>query len=130
MTFGSGEYGSLEATVAAIILNTEARSATLDDDGNNGRSREPLLKNIHLLRSMELSTSDGSPREIDMIYLMERGLGQEAFRASSVFGFYSPDYAPVGPVLNKGLVGPETQLYDAPKLMSQVNGMFSLPFFG
>ena len=32
--------------------------------------------------------------------------------------------------MNKGLVAPETQLYDAPKLISQVNGLFGMPTFG
>ena len=80
VTFGSGGHGDLEATVAAIMLDQEARSSTLDDDGNHGRSREALLKNIHLMRSMELSTASGAPREIDSVYLMDRGLGEEAFR--------------------------------------------------
>lgn len=128
--FGSGGYGDLEAAVAAIMLDSEARSTTLDDDANHGRAREPLLKILNMYRSMELSTSSGANREIDMVYLMERGIGQEAFRAPSVFSFFLPEYQPVGPVLNKGLVAPETQLFDAPKLLGFINGLFSLPLFG
>lgn len=75
--FGSSKYGDLDATVAAVMLDREARSATLDDDANHGRPREPLLKVMHMYRSMNLSTDSGADREIDMIYLIERGLGQE-----------------------------------------------------
>ena len=76
VNFGSGGYGDLEATVAVIMLDSEARAATLDDDANHGRSQEPLLKIMHLLRSMQLSTATGFNREIDMVNLLERGLGR------------------------------------------------------
>lgn len=49
-TFGSGKHGDLGATIAAIMLDSEARSSTLDDDGNHGRAREPLLKIMHMVR--------------------------------------------------------------------------------
>ena len=42
--FGSGKYGDLGATAAAIVLDREARSATLDVDPAAGKLREPLLK--------------------------------------------------------------------------------------
>jgi len=130
IAFGSGKYGDLEAMVAAIILDREARSTTLDDDANHGRTREPLLKIMHMFRSMELSTSSGAKREVSMMYLLDRGLGQEAFKAPSVFSFFLNEYQPIGPVLNKGLYAPETQLFDTPKLLAFVNGLFSLPDFG
>lgn len=82
-SFGSGVYGSLEATIAAIMLDREARASTLDDDANHGRAREPALKFMHIMRSMELSTSSGASREIDMIWLTERGIGQEVYKAPS-----------------------------------------------
>lgn len=37
----SGEYGDLGATVAAILLDREARSTILDSDHTFGRLREP-----------------------------------------------------------------------------------------
>ena len=40
----SGKYGDLGATVAAILLEPEARSVMLDYDPTFGRLREPLLK--------------------------------------------------------------------------------------
>eukprot|EP00804_Cyclotella_cryptica_P011127 CCRYP_019061-RA/>CCRYP_019061-RA protein AED:0.09 eAED:0.09 QI:216/1/1/1/0.83/0.69/13/1964/1704 len=112
-SFGSGRYGDMEALVAAIMLDREARSVTLDDDPNHGRAREPLLKILHMFRSMNLSTKSGVIREIDMIYLTDRGLGQESFYAPSVFSFFLSEYQPVGPVMEKGLVAPETQLFDS-----------------
>ena len=40
----SGQYGDMAATVAAILLEPEARSVMLDYDPTFGRLREPLLK--------------------------------------------------------------------------------------
>jgi cullin-associated NEDD8-dissociated protein 1 len=120
----------MEALIAAIMLDREARSTTLDDDSNHGRAREPLLEILHMSRAMKLSTESGVAREIDMIYMKNRGLGQESFNAPSVFSFFLNEYQPVGPVLGRGLVAPETQLFDAPKLISYVNGLFSLTQFG
>eukprot|EP00957_Ditylum_brightwellii_P028973 2188601-Ditylum_brightwellii.AAC.1 len=57
-TFGTGTYGDLEATVASVFLDDEARSTTLDADVTHGRAREPLLKLIHFFRAMELDTED------------------------------------------------------------------------
>jgi cullin-associated NEDD8-dissociated protein 1 len=42
--FGSGKYGDLAATIAAVLLDREARSVELDLDAANGQLREPLLK--------------------------------------------------------------------------------------
>ena len=40
----SGQYGDLAATVAAILMDEEARSELLDLDPYHGRLQEPLLK--------------------------------------------------------------------------------------
>ena len=42
----SGKYGDMAATIAAILLEPEARSVMLDYDPTFGRLREPLLKVI------------------------------------------------------------------------------------
>jgi cullin-associated NEDD8-dissociated protein 1 len=47
-----------------------------------------------------------------------------------VFSFFVSEYQPVGPVLTKGLRAPETQLFDAPKLIKYVNSLFSLTQYG
>lgn len=65
--FGSGQYGDLEAAVAAVLLDQEARSITLELDSTSGKAREPLLKLIAIFRAMKLDTSDGRAREIDMM---------------------------------------------------------------
>ena len=43
----SGKHGDLGAMIAAILLDREARSVTLDADPSHGVLREPLLKLHH-----------------------------------------------------------------------------------
>ena len=54
----TGRYGDLGATIAAVFLDREARSLTLDSDPHHGVLREPLLKLHHLLRAMEFVPKD------------------------------------------------------------------------
>lgn len=51
--FGDGSYGNLEAAIAAIVLDKEATDHTLKHDPSHGSLREPILKFMSLLRSME-----------------------------------------------------------------------------
>jgi uncharacterized protein (DUF1800 family) len=53
VTFGNGEYGDLAATIACILLDREARSVVLDADPIHGSTKEPLMKVIGLMRSIE-----------------------------------------------------------------------------
>ena len=55
--FGNGTRGDMAATVAAILLDREAKSTVLDVDPGHGSLREPLLKIMHVLRAMELEMS-------------------------------------------------------------------------
>jgi cullin-associated NEDD8-dissociated protein 1 len=51
--FGSGEFGDLSATVAAILLDRESRHEVLESDYSFGSLREPLIRVISLLRGLE-----------------------------------------------------------------------------
>ena len=67
-TFGSGEYGSLEAMGASIFLDMEATDGAISSDPSYGSIREPILKVTNLMRSMEYQTSipttlDGAPMQ-------------------------------------------------------------------
>lgn len=50
--FGDGRYGSLAAVAAAIALDAESLSSVLDEDPVHGQIREPLLKVIGVMRSL------------------------------------------------------------------------------
>jgi cullin-associated NEDD8-dissociated protein 1 len=121
-SFGTGRYGDLAATVAAMLLDREARSTTLDADPGHGKLREPLVKVIHLMRAMEYTSAKG--REV-IFSSMDDRLGMAPFLAPSVFNFYQPDYQPAG-FSEIGLVAPEAQLSTAPLQIGYLNGMSSL----
>lgn len=125
--FGTGQYGDLEATTAAIYLDREARSSTLDLDATSGKVREPLLKVMHFLRAMELGSNE--ERELNLANL-DYKMGQQPHKAQSVFSFFSPSFQPVGPVRDNGLVSPESQLLDSPNRIGFINGVASLPTYG
>lgn len=52
-TFGDGRYGSLAAVSAAIALDPESLLPVIDEDPIQGNIREPLLKVISIMRSMD-----------------------------------------------------------------------------
>ena len=119
----SGEYGDLGAAIAAIFLDREARDLTLDLDPAAGKVREPLLKLLHAFRSLEFVPSRGM--EIEMPHL-DTKIGQQAYRAPSVFNFYLPDYSPAGAVAKAGLYAPEAEILTTPFLIGYMNGMAAL----
>ena len=126
-SFGTGQYSDLSAVAAAIFLDPDARSTTINTDSTFGRAREPLLKVMHLLRSLELGSDE--ERQLNLPQLREK-IGQEAHYAPSVFSFFLPDFSPVGPVLDMGLASPESQLLDPPQIINFINGATSLPKYG
>lgn len=126
-TFGTGEYGDLAATVAAILLDREARFATLDADTTHGGNREPLLGLIHFLRAMEYKSRDGREIELDALH---NSIGMAVFYSPTVFNFYLPEYQPAGVISDAGLFAPEAQLLTGPNLIGYINGLHSLINYG
>lgn len=119
----SGKYGDLGALFAAILLDREARSASLEADPTHGGLREPVLKLLHVLRAMEYRAFTRG--ELDL-YDVDGRIGQYVFESPSVFNFYLPEFAPAGAITNAGLVAPESQIYTTPNLISFLNGMSAL----
>ena len=123
----SGRYGCMAATVAAILLDREARTSLLDYDQGHGQLREPILKVLHMMRSMEYSPKRGMEVQL---HDMPRKIGQMVFEAPSVFSFFKPEFAPSGRIEDAGLVSPEAQLATAPLTIGYLNGIASLINFG
>eukprot|EP00756_Hemistasia_phaeocysticola_P029704 Hpha_TRINITY_DN16247_c0_g1::TRINITY_DN16247_c0_g1_i1::g.15423::m.15423 len=120
---GSGRYGCLKATVAAVLLDREARSSTLEADPSYGGVQEPFIKLLRVLRSLDYQSVMG--QELTMLDLISK-IGQDVFRAPSVFGFYLPDFQPHGVVADAGLVSPESELLIAPRIFGFLNGLSEL----
>lgn len=127
-TYGDRRYGSMEATIAAIVMHDEARNALLDSDPTAGSLREPLLKLIAFMRSMEFNTNSINP-EIRLKNLDQK-IGQEVYAIPNVFSYFLPEFAAAGHIDDASITSPEAQVMNGPKLTSFVNGLFSLVDLG
>ena len=124
--FGSGKYGDMAATFAAIYLDRAARNVLLDADIANGALREPIVKVLALMRSMEFKSLKPMTK---MINLQSR-IGQMAHEFKSVFSFFLPEFQPNGRIGNAALVSPEATVVDLPKLIGLINGLNSFVKYG
>lgn len=77
ITFGSGKYGCMAASIAAILLDREATSHVLDADPAAGMLKEPLVKVIGLMRSLDYKNA-GYARTLDGLWQVgiEEKIGQ------------------------------------------------------
>lgn len=100
---GTGEYGDLAATIAAVLLDPEARSINLDADPFKGGLKEPLIRVMALLRGIEVELAEG----VDVLKMhdLDDKIGQMAHTFPSVFSFFLPEYKPSGRAGEAGLVG-------------------------
>ena len=108
--FGGGSRGDLAATVAAVLLDAEARSDT--SAASFGKLREPALMFTAVLRALDGHT-DGE----QFSWWWGDSLREHVFRAPSVFGFYAPDF----PVAGTTLVGPSFGLHGADAALARLN---------
>lgn len=108
--FGTGAKGDLRATVAAILLDAEARAE--NPSSQFGRLREPAQVFTGTLRALN-GISDGDA----FTYWWGENLRQHLFRSPSVFNFYPPDY----PVAGTPLQGPQFGILNANTGLARVN---------
>ncbi len=87
VSFGNGEYGNLEAMVAAILLYREASSSPFFEDPTAGSFREPILKLIAFYRAMELENTEGT-NDLRLHGLNE--IGEDPYWFPNVFSFFKP----------------------------------------
>lgn len=104
---GTGRRGQLGAVVRAILLDDEARRDPGAEEAE-GFLREPFLRWVSLLRTFDATSPSGE-------YLIQGAvlgflLGQHPMSSPSVFNFFQPDFAPNGPIRDRGLVAPEFQI--------------------
>ena len=106
---GSGVRGDMRAVLRAVLLDPEARDASVANQATWGKLREPMVRFGNWMRAFNASSQLGSYR----IWNLENNvssLGQNPLRAPSVFNWFRPDYAPPGEVMSRNLVAPEFQI--------------------
>ncbi len=104
---GGGTRGDLRATVAAVLLDPEARDAANLASNDWGKLREPVLRLATAMRSFEAGSQSGNFR----IGNIDNSLFQTPMRAPSVFNYFRPGYVPPNTTAaTKNLVAPEFQI--------------------
>jgi uncharacterized protein (DUF1800 family) len=103
---GTGQRGDLRATIAAILLDPEARTFPVAD---SGKTREPILRLAHWMRAFNARSASGY-FQLGTTDDPSNSLGQSPMRSPTVFNFYRPGYVPPNtPIATAGLVAPELQ---------------------
>jgi uncharacterized protein (DUF1800 family) len=122
-TVGSGQRGDLKATVAAILLDTEARTVPTS---NPGKTREPVLTLAQWMRAFNARSASGNFL-IGTTDNPATSLGQSPMRSPTVFNFYRPGYVPPNtPIAAAGLVAPELQIVNEVSVVGYSNFMRSI----
>jgi len=119
MSFGTGVRGDLAATVAAVLLDADARSTSSPRSG--GKLREPALMLAGVLRAMN-GSSDGDA----LSWTWSAPLNQHLFRPPSVFNFYPANYPVPGTTLN----GPAFAIHNSSTALIRLNYLTYLIFNG
>ncbi len=120
---GQGVRGDMKAVVKAILLDEEARDCEWINHHTQGLLREPYVRYSHFVQAIDVEQYYG--RFWNAGYSFWEETGQAVFGAPSVFNFFLPDFQPVGPLADEGLVGPVFQIHNSRTsvgMMNQVNG--------
>jgi hypothetical protein len=116
---GQGVRGDMQATIAAVLLDPEARA---NDNGgsdqiSDGHLQEPALFIAAMIRAFGGQMTDQNYFPWDLV-----NLGQDLFNASSVFNYYSPGYGVPG----TQLLGPEFEIHTPNSAIWRANVVRSL----
>ncbi len=126
---GSGVRGDMKAVIRAVLLDYEARSTTMLTNQGFGKLREPIVRMAQLLRAFNYSCPCGKIP----LYWMDSpvsALGQNPYRATTVFNFFEPGYTQPGTIASAGLVAPEFQITSEVSITGLSNFMRYVIFSG
>jgi uncharacterized protein (DUF1800 family) len=112
-SYGSGKRGDLQATIAAILLDPEARRGDVaaTSVATDGKLREPVVMVVSLARAFHAQTDGGG-------LTFEGGtMNQEIFFPPTVFNFFPPVNSIAGTALN----GPEFAIFNTVTSLARAN---------
>jgi uncharacterized protein (DUF1800 family) len=112
-SYGSGKRGDMQATLAAILFDQEARrgDSLTSADPNDGKLREPIVMEIGVARMFNAAT-DGSG-----FNSWSANMSQDLFNAPSVFNYFPPENLIPQTTLN----GPEFAIFNTNTSLTRVN---------
>ena len=118
---GNASRGNLKAVLKAILLDSEARSASVAAGSSAGKLREPMLRLAGWARAWH-AASPSDAWAIGATTDPSTRLGQSPLRSPSVFNFFRPGYVPPNSAIaSAGLVAPEFQLNNESSVVGAVN---------
>lgn len=116
-----GARGDMKSVISAVLLDPEARPATITN--TTGKLREPMIRLIHWARAFKANSTSGNWAVGDCSSQAYR-LGQSPMRSPSVFNFFSPGYIPPNNALGvPGMVAPELQIINESTTTAYANFM-------
>lgn len=116
---GSGVKGDLKEVIKAILLDEEARNTEYLTDQTNGMLLNPTLRYTQFCKGNTLDSDLGRFWNHGYSYLNE--VLHMPMASPTVFNFYSPFYAPNGPIKNEGLVAPEFKIMNSNSAINYLN---------
>lgn len=116
---GEGVRGDLAAVLRAILLDPEARDCEWLADDTSGKLREPMVRYTQIMRAF--NAQNESDKMWNVAATFEFACKQHVLSSPSVFNFYLPAHAPVGPIFNQGLVAPEFEILTSAAAMNYIN---------
>ena len=114
--FGTGNRGDMQALIAAILLDIDARGA-LKTEVNYGHLREPAQFVLNILRTSN-AQSDGILNQLTTL------MGQNIFNSPTVFNYYPHSYMIPGTLVD----GPEFGIDTSIAAIARENFINSLVF--
>ncbi len=116
---GTGLRGDLKATLAAILLDTNALNGSAFAGTQTGKIREPMVRFVNWARAF----SETTPNSRDERTLNNlSAIGQHPFRSPSVFNFFRPGFlAPGTETAAAGLTAPELQIINESSVIAYIN---------
>jgi uncharacterized protein (DUF1800 family) len=121
-SYGSGKRGDLEATIAAILLDMEARQgdSPATSVATDGKLREPVIMIVSTVRAFHGKT-DAAGFSND-----GQAMSQNILYPPTVFNFFPP----ISPIAGTTLNGPEFAIFDTNTSLARVNYINDFVFGG
>lgn len=128
---GVGVRGDMQAVIAAVLLDEEARSEAGLSSPRHGKLREPAVRLLQWARTFGLRSKAGSWKFGIAYGDPAYDFGQRLFWSPSVFNFFRPGFVPPGTALAAtGSTAPEFQIVNEASVAQYANALTQLVLDG
>ena len=134
ITFGSGTVGDMQAVIAAILLDPEARGNTAPSP-YAGHLKEPVLFITNLLRAFNTTSAGNTTDNVlgESFLPSDVVMSEDVYRSPSVFNFFPPGNAIAGENScgisgSDPCLGPEFEIQDTSTSLARINLAYEIVF--